>query len=263
MTAHFVTVAVWQTLIDESKAFHRQVQQARIDCVVELAREQIGTNIAPEAASSALSDAAERFESAYLQGTPISNRDRARLISDALELRLRDNALHELAERLGATHAPASMRPRPGAREMLRLLARRYRVVALSDTWLSPGSALRAALEHHRMAEYFTDMMFSDETGTHKVRGDAWRATAADRLHTTVGNIIHVGDLPAVDGSAAVAAGCAGAVIIDHPEHPVGSHSSDDSDGVYFASSCEQVPGLVAAIAQKWKPPAPFPAETR
>lgn len=241
-----VTIAVWQTLLDESPGFGGQVRSARIACVIEEVSRATGTPIDAGIAGDALDLAADIFESAYLSGAPIDNLERARLIGRALDVHFNVDERRHLADALGTTHDPLNLRTRKGARQLLRDLSRDRAVVALSDTWLSPGAALRASLAHHELTRYLTDEFYSDETGSYKVTGDAWHL-AARRLGTSVDRIIHIGDLPVIDGAGALAAGCAAAIVIRHPEHPVPSRIGEVA-GVRVVTDPTLVPALVAAI---------------
>ena len=241
-----VTIAVWQTLLDESLGFVDEVKRGRVACVQEAAMRSANVRLDFDTALAALDFAADRFEAAYLSGAPIENIERARLIGEALGLRLGTNEQRGLAAALGQTHSPTSLRPRPGARKMLRELARDNRVVALSDTWMSPGSTLRASLKHHALAQFLSGMLFSDETKVYKVTGEAW-SLAAQTFSTRVEQIVHVGDLPVVDGAVALAVGCAGSIVVRHSDHPVKGPPSECA-GAHIVTDSASVPSLVARL---------------
>lgn len=244
MSDFLISIAVWQTLLDESMEFHGHVRDNRIECVIEAVRERGGHTVSHSDARRALDLAAHEFEEAYLAGSPIDNKERVRIVGDALSVSLSHTEMDSLAQRLGATHQAHSLVPMPGARDALRRLAANYRVVVVSDTWLSPGQTLRAALDYHRMSEFLEDMYFSDETGVSKTSGSAWKYVA-DRMNIGVSRIIHIGDLPAVDGYIAMKSHCATSIVVPHPSHPiVGSSSS--MVGLQAASRLVDVPDLVA-----------------
>lgn len=249
MTMPVVTVAVWQTLLDESPRFGGEVRASRIACVRAAAWESAGRILDSASAAAALEAAASQFESAYLSGAPFDNVERVRLIAETLGLQFTIGERRQLAAQLGATHDPGRLRPRPWATQMLRELAKTHRVVALSDTWMSPGSVLRASLKHHDMADLFTAMHFSDETGASKTTGQGW-AFVAQRHKASVSEIVHIGDLPDIDGKTALASGCAAAIVIEHPDHPIPMQSTPIR-GVHYVTSPVAVPSLVAA----WRDP--------
>lgn len=254
-----VTIAVWQTLLDESLGFVNEVKRGRVACVQEAAMRSANVCVDFDTALAALECAADRFEAAYLCGAPIQNVERARLIGEALGLQLGTDEQQALAVALGQTHSPTSLQPRPGARRMLRELARDNRIVALSDTWMSPGSTLRASLKHHALAQFLSGMLFSDETKVYKVTGEAW-SVAAQRFGTRVEQIVHVGDLPVVDGAVALAVGCAGSIVVSHSDHPVKGVHPSECAGVHVVTDSASVPPLVERL-RRGEPPfgASFP----
>lgn len=246
MNRAVVTIAVWQTLLDESPGFGDQVRGARIACVIEAVGRATGDPVDADSAGTALDFAADKFETAYLSGAPIDNIKRVQLIGAALDVHFSADETRHLADALGKTHVPTNLRTRPGLRQMLQELSRERTVVALSDTWMSPGAALRASLAHHGLSMYLADELYSDETGSFKVTGEAWRL-AANRLGTSVDRIIHIGDLPDIDGAGAAAAGCAAAIVIQHPNHPVPSRRSGSAD-VRVVTDPRVIPAVVAEL---------------
>ena len=94
----------------------------------------------------------------------------------------------------------------PGAAETIAELAGRYDLCIISDTIYTPGDGLRALLEHHGVAKYFKEFVFSDEIGRSKPHLDCFRS-AAEKLGSNFSNMLHVGDRDAKDIFGAHAAG--------------------------------------------------------
>lgn len=247
MSELLITVAVWQTLIDEADGFHDRVRTARIGCVQTAAAER-NHDVTAEAAARALDTAADAFEQAYLTGRPMRADTRAGLIGADLGIHLSSSERHSLADALGRTHRPEWMRARPAAAETLERLADRHRIVALSDTWTSPGSVLRAALDNVGLAPYLSATYFSDETGRHKTTGSAWH-TVEETHGVRPGDIVHIGDITSVDGAKALAAGCRDAIIVRHPDHPVPGASTVNGPSGITVSSLHEIPSLLERLA--------------
>ncbi|RMD62189.1 MAG: HAD family hydrolase [Alphaproteobacteria bacterium] len=83
--------------------------------------------------------------------------------------------------------------PIDGVAEALARLAQRYKLCIVSDTIVTPGRGLRALLEKHDLAKYFSGFAFSDEVG-HSKPHRAMFESAAAQLNLPLEHLVHVGD---------------------------------------------------------------------
>ncbi len=80
-----------------------------------------------------------------------------------------------------------------GIAEALAELARRYKLCVVSDTIVSPGTALRRLLEIHGLKDSFSGFAFSDEVGRSKPHRAMFDA-AARELGVPLERMVHIGD---------------------------------------------------------------------
>jgi len=80
-----------------------------------------------------------------------------------------------------------------GIAEALADLAQRYKLAVVSDAIVTPGVGLKAILEGHGLAQYFSAFAFSDEVGRSKPHRSMFDC-ACDQLGVGVEEIVHIGD---------------------------------------------------------------------
>lgn len=80
-----------------------------------------------------------------------------------------------------------------GIGEALAALSRRYKLAVVSDAIVTPGVGLRAILEGHGLAQYFSGFAFSDEVGHSKPHRAMFDRACAE-LGVAVDEIVHIGD---------------------------------------------------------------------
>lgn len=93
-----------------------------------------------------------------------------------------------------------------GAREVLRDLAKDYRLGIISDVGFSPGRVLKRVLSTNGLLDVFDSLVFSDEAGRAKPHIEVFEATARS-LAVSPSEIVHVGDLERTDILGAKRAG--------------------------------------------------------
>lgn len=108
----------------------------------------------------------------------------------------------EVADRLAVAFATAILRypPEPieGALDAVQAASFRWPVGLISDSGVSPGTALRVLLDRHGFTSWFDAMTFSDEVGVSKPQARMFE-TAAARLGVAPHEILHIGDLEHTD----------------------------------------------------------------
>jgi len=245
-----VTFALWQTLIDENDQFHSEVMSRRARAIVEIA-EGSGRRVTLEAATGAYSDAAEVLEYSWYSGVAIDNGKRVQMINDLLGLGLGVDQLDGLRRKLEATHSREGLTIVPGARDMLAALGRHYRLIVVSDSWMTSSLEIRSALASAGISPFFESMYFSDQTGLTKQTGEgfhqALRPTGINPNH-----VVHVGDLVESDVAGAQRAQVAGTVLVTRVNHPVSYPPDRRSNAVptQTVESLEEVVHAVHAIEQ-------------
>lgn len=85
-----------------------------------------------------------------------------------------------------------------GAKILLKSLSGRYKIGLVSNSGVTPGKNLRKVLNDHKVLQYFTCAVFSDEVGYHKPHPMIFER-ALKELDVKASDTIHVGDLPESD----------------------------------------------------------------
>ena len=101
--------------------------------------------------------------------------------------------MDRLVAALGRMEVEVPPDPIEGVAEALQSLGARYKLCIVSDTIVTPGVELRALLETHGLACYFTGFAFSDEVGRSKPHRAMFEA-AAEQLGVDFADMVHVGD---------------------------------------------------------------------
>lgn len=94
----------------------------------------------------------------------------------------------------------------PGCADALAVLSARVPLALISDTAFSPGRVLRRVLAAHGVAEYFSAMVFSDETGVSKPHPRMF-AQALAAVGVAPAHAVHIGDIERTDIAGATAVG--------------------------------------------------------
>lgn len=214
-----LTISAWQCLIDESREFSSTVRSIRTKAVQDAVL-AYGIQANAGAAMRAYDVAAALYEDSYLSAAPITNDDRCRTILQCLGGPYTNNNVSDLRKRLEASHHSSGIVLKNGALRFLEALDQRYRVVVLSDTWMTPGRYIKHLFTRSGAGRYVSDYYFSDETGAYKVDGSAF-SFVFDQLKADPNRSVHVGDLWKSDVEAASDAGVGLVIHVDHPNHPV------------------------------------------
>jgi putative hydrolase of the HAD superfamily len=132
--------------------------------------------------------------------------------------------------------------PTAGAREILAILAERYRLAVICDTAYSPGAVLRDLMAHHDMLEYFQYLFFSDEHGMCKPDPRVFRRTLSE-LDVAPRDAAHVGDIQRTDIAGAQATGMAAVHFIGANDYDA-AHSTAEA----VLSSLEELPATLDGL---------------
>ncbi|MDX1422029.1 MAG: HAD family hydrolase, partial [Kiloniellales bacterium] len=118
---------------------------------------------------------------------------RLRVVLNGLGRDLPEDAFGRLVEETGRMEVEIPPDPIDGIADALAALARRYKLAVVSDAIVTPGSGLKAILEGHGLAQYFSGFAFSDEVGHSKPHRAMFDRACAE-LGVAVDEIVHVGD---------------------------------------------------------------------
>jgi putative hydrolase of the HAD superfamily len=118
---------------------------------------------------------------------------RLRVVLNGLGRRLPPDAFDRLVEDTGRMEVEIPPDPIDGVADALAELSRRYKLAVVSDAIVTPGVGLKAILEGHGLARYFSAFAFSDEVGHSKPHRSMFDRACAE-LGVTVDEIVHIGD---------------------------------------------------------------------
>ncbi len=118
---------------------------------------------------------------------------RLRVVLNGLGRSLPQDAFDTLVEDTGRMEVEIPPDAIDGIGEALADLAQRYKLAVVSDAIVTPGTGLKAILEGHGLAQYFSAFAFSDEVG-HSKPHRAMFDRACDQLGVGVEEIVHIGD---------------------------------------------------------------------
>ncbi|MCX5759588.1 MAG: HAD family hydrolase [Candidatus Hydrogenedentes bacterium] len=116
--------------------------------------------------------------------------------------------------------------PIEGALDAVQAASFRWPVGLISDSGVSPCTALRALLDRHGFTIWFDAMTFSDEVGVSKPQARMFETTAA-RLGVAPHEILHIGDLEHTDIAGIRAVGGKAAIFRGDNGH---AHNSTKAD---------------------------------
>ena len=118
---------------------------------------------------------------------------RLRVVLNGLGLGLPPEAFDRLVEDTGRMEVEIPPDPIAGIGEALADLSQRYKLAVVSDAIVTPGVGLKAILEGHGLARYFSAFAFSDEVGHSKPHRSMFDC-ACEALGVAVEEIVHIGD---------------------------------------------------------------------
>ncbi len=214
-----ISISAWQCIIDEAEEFDTEVSRARF-LAVRSAAAALGCKVPTDDAEKAYFSAAEEFESRYLAGEPINNIQRSSLILKELGIKSNETVLKSLTRELEDTHPANGLRVIPGATSFLKAARQKYRIVLLSDTWMTPGRKIDALLEATGIMAIFHSRRYSDQIGHHKINGTAF-TRMTNELCVDPSEVIHIADHWLSDANGAVSAGIGQIFLLNRPDHPV------------------------------------------
>ncbi len=118
---------------------------------------------------------------------------RLRVVLNGLGRSLPREDFGRLVEDTGRMEVEIPPDPIAGIGEALADLSQRYKLAVVSDAIVTPGVGLKAILEGHGLAQYFSAFAFSDEVGHSKPHRSMFDRACAE-LGVAVDEIVHIGD---------------------------------------------------------------------
>jgi len=148
--------------------------------------------------------------------------------------------LVEALSEVFAVHPPETI---PGALEAVRAAAALLPVGLISDTGMTPGSAIHALLDREGFTKHFRAFSFSDEVGVAKPQSAIFRHAAVG-LGVEPGAIFHIGDLEPTDIAGAINVGArAGLFAGDNRKYIDGTRAGYVFDS--WNGFMEALPGII------------------
>lgn len=196
MPSTIITIDFWQTLFDDSGGPQRNEER---QTALRQAINDAGHFRDIEEVDAAFRSIWEYFDHHWLNNhrTP-NSREMVEEICRRLDLTLPDEAVAEVTHTFAngvLSNPPALL---PGVRDALAFLAARAPLAVISDTAFSPGQVLRSLMEQQGIASYFSNFIFSDESGVAKPHPDAFRR-AVEPLGGDLARSLHIGDIERTD----------------------------------------------------------------
>lgn len=202
-----ISVDLWGTLIT-----HGDRQAASAWRITEFGRvlDAYGHHPAPDMLSEIVGRARE--ETAHLQRTTGAQPDVEAQVGAVLDELAIDRDTAGLMDLLVAVHTHAVLRacpqPIPGMIAALDAIkAAGGRLVLTSNTLATPPDVHRRLLADLGLLSLFDDVLFSGDLGVAKPHPDVF-AALAERAHSPLDRIVHVGDDQLTDVDGALSAGC-------------------------------------------------------
>lgn len=201
-----ITFDFWLTLYGEDEPVRTKRRERRV-ALVQGFFAAAGRPREAGQVRAALEAAAERAAEAHrAEQRNLTHEEIGRLVGRELGLELtadEGKALAELVSSVGRMHPPV---PLDFAGHLLARLDGKAALGIISDTNLTFGADLRAAMESHGLAKYFRQFTWSDETMTAKPMARQFLYTLS-MLDARPDEAVHVGDLEDRDVGGARAAG--------------------------------------------------------
>lgn len=196
MPSTVITIDFWQTLFDDSGGPQRNEER---QAALREAIANAGHFRDIEEVDTAFRSIWEYFDHHWLNHhrTPTSQ-EMVEEICQRLDLTLADEAIQQVTYTFAngvLSNPPALL---PGVHKALAFLAERAPLALISDTAFSPGRVLRSLMEQQGIASYFSNFIFSDESGVAKPHPDAFRR-AVEPLGGDLAHSLHIGDIERTD----------------------------------------------------------------
>ncbi len=226
-----ITFDLWNTIYSADGPTGAVVRSARMR-LVKQALAQHGLQPGEPEVEAAYRSGYDAYMAAWTSGRHFGAREQVLHILSYFELPEAAHDQEVIKETAQAIEETARLCPPtllPGVREVIPALAAAgYRLGLISDTSLTPGRVLREFLEKDGLAEHFTALTFSDETGFPKPDPRMFRLTLAslgceEDPAVAPGEAAHIGDTPRTDIAGAQAVGMIAVRytgVNDHQEPP-------------------------------------------
>ncbi|RME85843.1 MAG: HAD family hydrolase [Caldilineae bacterium] len=129
-----------------------------------------------------------------------------------------------------------------GVHDVLKELARHYRLGIISDAIHTPGRGIRRLLADHGLLELFSAFVFSDEIGVSKPAPKAFEQAAA-QLGVSLSEIVHIGDRESNDVAGPRALGMRAILFTG-----IVDRGSDGTQASALCRSYAELPALIARL---------------
>jgi putative hydrolase of the HAD superfamily len=168
---------------------------------------------------------------------------RLRVVLNGLGRSLPQDAFDRLVEDTGRMEVEIPPEPIAGIGEALAELSQRYKLAVVSDAIVTPGVGLKAILEGHGLAQYFSAFAFSDEVGHSKPHRAMFEA-AASQLGVAMEEMVHIGDRDHNDVKGPQGLGMKAVLFI-----ATRAHDKDRTSADAICARHAELPGVIDRLA--------------
>lgn len=205
MAVRAITFDFWRTLFRDANSKERH--RARVDALAE-------TTGAPHAeCKRAMKLVMEEFLRVHIfEQRTLTPDDAIPLFEEHLAITIAPDTGRALIDEFISIVLAHPPEPIEGALDAVRAAAERVPIGLISDTGISPGSAVSALLDRYGFLPYFKTLTFSDELGVAKPQA-AMYDHAVSGLSVRREELFHIGDLEPTDVAGALNVGARAALF--------------------------------------------------
>ncbi|MDX1586097.1 MAG: HAD family hydrolase [Balneolaceae bacterium] len=238
-----VSIDFWDTLVDAAVG-GKERRKIRFEALREISSEYV-TEMPDAQIEAAAKEASEEFNRIWFnqQRTP-KTEELVNAILNTLGIpatRKEMDYLVEVFEESLFEGPPAVL---DGAPDAIAALSEDYQLTLISDTMYSPGRVIRNFLENHKLIDYFSSFLFSDEVGYSKPNPKAFRKMLED-TGCAAEFSYHIGDRLNTDVAGAKKVGMQAILFTGVSMKSNGSDPDSNADPDHECKSWQEVENLL------------------
>ncbi len=133
--------------------------------------------------------------------------ERIRFMANSLDISVSEEHIHTTVDYFGQMIFEVRPQEIPLVKEVIPLLNKKYPLGIISDTGFISGQYIRKFLDRENLLNYFSSLVFSDESKHSKPHVSVFQKTC-DKLGVQTKDLMHIGDLERTDVAGANNSGC-------------------------------------------------------